>query len=279
MGAAITALRDSIDLLTRNPTLLAGAFVSTLIVLAGTVLSVVPLVGGLVFYLVVIPIALTGMVAMTDAGATGQASFCDFSSGITERSVSLMGAYTVLFVVQLVIALVTALGLFSVGPERFAFIMAFYGGSAALLDALGRTFVIVFLLGALAMMIVGTVWQFLDVAVVVGGEDARGSLVAACSLIADRPLSVLGYMLVRWMIIGTGFLFTAGVWVWLVLGTGSRPTILASMGVLLIAGVVPLLMVVSIAYHVAYYRRRMGLPVGLADTAVVSDGTSGMNSD
>lgn len=273
MGAAITALSDSIDLLRRNPVLLVGAVVTTFIVAAGMVFSIVPLVGGLVFQLVVLPIALAGMVSMTDAGATGRATFGDFSSGIGVHSVSLMGAYALMLLLQLGVVVFVVLAMFGIGAGALASVGAANGDPGSMFGALGGAMLLVLLLGFLAVLLVGLVRQFLDVTVVVGSEDASGALGAAFGLVVDNPVSVLGYSLLRVAVVGLGLLFPVGAGAWLVIaGLEANSAVAPLFGLVLIAIAVPVAVVVSFAYHVSYYRRLTGLPVGPTDPATKGHG-------
>lgn len=98
------------------------------------------------------------------------------------------------------------------------------------------------------MVLVGAVWQFLDVAVVIGGESSRSSLAAAYGFMTGTPVSVLGYMLIRWIILGPGLLIVAGVWTWWQLDS-TNGSLMWTLNLLVLIGVVvPLVVVVSFAY-------------------------------
>ena len=104
-----------------------------------------------------------------------------------------------------------------------------------------------------------------DVAVVIGGEDAAGALSEATSLVTGGPLSVLGYALLRFVVLGVAVaaplllaVAVAGV------GVAEDTTALLVPAVLLMLVAFPLGVALGFAYHVAYYRERRP---GVADPA------------
>lgn len=260
MGAAIDALGDSIGISTRNPNLvLGGAVAMVLLFGVGGVLSLIPLFGPLVTNVVVTPIALAGMVAMANAAAADSASLSDFTGGIGDHSVTLMGAFALLFVVQMGLGLLFLVAVFFVG---FGVVSAgaTSGEPGAMFGALGGTILLVFAVVGLVALAVVIVTQFLDVAVVVGGEDATGSFGESIALVTSGPLSVVGYSILRGLVglaaVGIPLIVGLGAVVWGADGGRTVP-IVAGLGVMVLA--LPAGFAFLYAYHVAYYRRRIGV--------------------
>ena len=242
MGAAIDAIGDAGAALRRDSNILLGAAGSGLILFVGLFVVPVPIPGGFVYGIVVVPVALVGLVAMCDAAIEGSTSLGEFTDGIERHGASAVVAYGVWTLLQfaVVIALVVVVvfagvGLFAAGgvgkrrvdgrrPRRRV------GG--------GRAAVLVFFLVA---FVLGVVQQFLDVAVVLGADGGTEAVKEAVAVDRDGPLSTLGYLLVRSVLTFLGVL----------------PVIVlaAALGVLAVV-LLPLAFAVSFAYHVAYYRRR-----------------------
>ena len=266
MGAAIDALGDSIGISTRNPNLVLGGVVAMILLFGvGGVLSLIPLVGPLVTNVVVAPVALAGMVAMANAAATDSSSFGDFTGGISDHSLTLMGAYALLFVIQMGIGILFVVAFFFLG---FGALAAGAGAGAgpgtgdpgAMFGALGGTMLVVFLVALLVALAVALVTQFLDVAVVVGDADATGSFGEAIDLVTSGPLSVLGYSLLRGIVgvvvVGVPLGVGVGAVVYGFDGAGTLPIVLGLVVMLL---AIPAGFAFLFAYHVAYYRRRTGV--------------------
>lgn len=259
MGAAIDALGDSIELSTRNPNLVLGGVVAMLLlVVVGGVLSFIPLLGPMVTNIVVTPIALAGMVAMANAAATGSSSFSDFTDGIGDHSTRLMGAFALLFAIWMGIGTVFFVAVLFLGTGVMAAVST-SGDPAASAGALGGTIILIFAVFALILLLVAMVTQFLDVAVVVGGEDATGSFGESIELVTSGPLSVVGYSILRGVLglIAIGIPFFGGLMavLWGLDNGGTLP-IVAGLGVMILA--LPVGFAFMYSYHVAYYRRRIG---------------------
>lgn len=260
MGAAIDALGDSIDISTRNPNIVLGGVVAMILLVGvGGVLSLIPLIGPLVTNVVVVPIALAGMVAMANAAATGSASFRDFTDGISDYSFTMMGAYALLFVVQLGLGFLLVIGFFFAGFSALT-AGAAAGDPGAAFGAMGGTVLLVFAIVMLVAAAIFLVTQFLDVAVVVGDADATGSFGEAIELVSSGPLSVVGYSILR----GVVGLVVGGVPTLLglgavVYGADGGWTIPMAVGLLVIVVALPVGFAFLYSYHVAYYRRRTGV--------------------
>lgn len=260
MGAAIDALGDGIDIAKRNPNLVLGSAMTMLLLFGvGGLLSFIPLVGPLVTNVVVAPVALAGLVAMANAGASGSASFGDFTDGVGDHSVSLMGAYALLFVIQMGIGFLLLIGIFVAGIGTMS--AAGAQDPTAMAGALGGTVLLVGLVVVLLYLVVALVTQFLDVAVVVGDADAAGSFSEAVDLVTSGPLSVLGYSLLRGVVALVAIGVPVGVGaVAIGFGVDAGQTAAIAAGVLLVVVAFPVGFAFLYAYHVAYYRRRTGVP-------------------
>lgn len=266
MGAAIDALGDSIGISTRNPNLVLGGVVAMILLFGvGGVLSLIPFVGPMVTNVVIAPIAFAGMVAMADAAATDSASVGDFTGGISDHSVTLMGAYALLFVIQMGIGILFLVAFFFVGFSAFAAGTGVGTGTGtgdlgAMLGAVGGTMLLVFALAMLVALAVALVTQFLDVAVVVGDADATGSFGEAIDLVTSGPLSVLGYSVLRGLlgVVVVGVPIAVGG-VAIVYGTDGGGTLPIALGLLVVVLAIPVGFAFLFAYHVAYYRRRTGV--------------------
>lgn len=276
MGAAISALPRAVGIVKRNPILLLGAVVFGLIALVGVAVSIIPLIGTIIFQVLILPVGLAGIVAMTDAGtAREDTSLGEFTGGISNYAGSMIGAYGLMFLIQaaavialvVVFVLVLGVGLFSTG-------MGTGSEPGAFLAGVGLLTGLVLLVVLLVLFVLALIQQFLDVAVVVGGEDATGALSEATSLITGGPLSVLGYSILRFVVLGVaigGPLVLAFV----IAGAGLEQNISAVLvpAVLLLLVAFPLGTAVGFAYHVAYYRERR------PQAAPSSSGTGNGNAD
>ena len=204
MGAAISALPRAVGIVKRNPILLLGAVVFGLIALVGVAVSIIPLIGTIILQVLILPVGLAGIVAMTDAGtAREDTSLGEFTGGISNYAGSMIGAYGLMFLIQaaagiallVVFVFVLGVGLFGAG-------MGTGSEPGAFLTSVGLLTGLVLLVVFLVFLVLGLIQQFLDVAVVVGGEDATGALSEATSLITGGPLRVLGYSILRFVVLG-----------------------------------------------------------------------------
>ncbi|PSP96522.1 hypothetical protein BRC84_01570 [Halobacteriales archaeon QS_1_68_44] len=229
MGAAISALPRAVGIVKRNPILIAGSVLFGFIALVGVAFSLIPLIGGIIFQVLILPVGLAGIVSMTDAGTDEGASLGDFTGGISDHAGSMIGAFGLMFLIQLatalalVVVLVFVIGFSIVGAAAESDPGAAFAGIGLLTG-------LVLLAVLLVVLVLQLVQQFLDVAVVVGGEDAAGALSEAASLVTGGPLSVA----------------------------------LLVPAVLLMLVAFPLGVALGFAYHVAYYRERRP---GAADPA------------
>ena len=293
MGAAIDAIGDAGAALRRNPNVLLGAVGSGLVLFVGLVVVLVPILGGFVYGVVVVPVALVGLVAMCDAAVEGSTSLGDFTDGIGRHGASAVVAYGVWTLLQF--AVVIALVMVAV----FAGVGLFAGGSmtsgeptAGALAGTSAAVALLFLVFFLVAFVLGVVQQFLDVAVVLGADGGVEAIKEAVAVVRDGPLSTLGYLFVRSVLTFLGALPTVVFAVAaaavggasVAAGVGdAAPGAVAAGGVLAAAlGVLavvlfPLAFAVSFAYHVAYYRRRRPETTGTSDAP--SSAPSGARPD
>lgn len=232
-----------------------------LLVGVGGLLSLIPLLGPMVVNIVVTPIALAGMVAMANAAADDSASFGDFTGGISDHSITLMGAYALLFVVQMGVGIVFVVAMVFVGFGVLS-AGAASGDPGATFGALGGTILLVMAVVALVALAVFVFTQFLDVAVVVGDADATGSFSESIDLVTSGPLSVVGYSLLRGVValVGVGLPFAVGAVV-ILWGIEGGRTLVSLLGLAVVVLAAPFGFAFMYCYHVAYYRRRTGVAI------------------
>ena len=259
MGAAISALPRAVGIVKRNPILIAGSVLFGFIALVGVAFSLIPLIGGIIFQVLILPVGLAGIVAMADAGTDeGDSSLGDFTGGISDHAGSMIGAYGLMFLIQLAVALALVVVLvFVIGFSIVGAGAATESDPGAAFAGIGLLTGLVLLAILLVVLVLQLVQQFLDVAVVVGGEDAAGALSEAASLVTGGPLSVLGYALLRFVVLGVAVaaplllaVAVAGV------GVAEDTAALLVPAVLLMLVAFPLGVALGFAYHVAYYRER-----------------------
>ena len=281
MGAAIDAIGDAGAALRRNPNVLLGAVGSGLVLFVGLVVVLVPILGGFVYGIVVVPAALVGLVAMCDAAVEGSTSLGDFTDGIERHGASAVVAYGVWTLLQfavvialVVVAVLAGVGLFAAGG------VASGEPTPGALAGTSATVALLFLVFFLVAFVLGVVQQFLDVAVVLGADGGVDAVKEAVAVVRDGPLSTLGYLLVRSVLTFLGALPTVvfavaavavgGASVAAGVGDAAPGTVAAggvlaaALGVLAVV-LLPLAFAVSFAYHVAYYRRRRPETTGTGD--------------
>ncbi|PSQ40529.1 hypothetical protein BRD07_07120 [Halobacteriales archaeon QS_9_68_42] len=264
MGAAISALPRAVGIVKRNPILIAGSVLFGFIALVGVAFSLIPLIGGIIFQVLILPVGLAGIVSMTDAGTDEGASLGDFTGGISDHAGSMIGAFGLMFLIQLAVALALVVVLvFVIGFSIVG--AAAESDPGAAFAGIGLLTGLVLLAVLLVVLVLQLVQQFLDVAVIVGGEDAAGALSEAASLVTGGPLSVLGYAFLRFVVLGVAvaapLLLAAAV---AGVGVAENTTALLVPAVLLMLVAFPLGVALGFAYHVAYYRERRP---GAADPA------------
>ena len=161
----------------------------------GGLLSLLPLVGPVLSSVVVAPALAATLLGMAVAARGGQASIDDARAALSSCYLHLAGAYLIVQVAVLVFAVVTVASTFVLGVGVLSLADPGTNPSAAT----GWTIALLLLFLALAVVALGSllVIQFLDVAVVVGGESTTAAFAASWALCRDESLSVLGYTVLR----------------------------------------------------------------------------------
>jgi len=259
MGPAIESLRPALGVTRRNPALLAAAFVSLVVSgLTSLVVGLVPVVGDVVNTVLVAPAFAALLIGMALAGlASEAASFADGVESVKANYRSLVGAYALLLVGVVAVAVAWAVEVAVVlvlgtAGDRSAMLAA---GDPAAIASNGAVLWLTFL--ALGLALVGGIAvQFFDVAIVVGGASAVASFGASWRLLRERPASVLGYSALRMApvvlaVVVVGVAYAAGT----AYAGGS-----AGAGLAVVVGAVvgPPVYAFITAYHVVYYDARVG---------------------
>lgn len=272
MGATITALSDSRIALQRHLTLVVYTTlvaVATMIVafLLTAVGLVIPILPQFVVSILVVPVGLTAIVGMVYAGVNGESPVDGATRALEEYGLSLIGAHAIYqfavfglsLVLTVLVAFTVGLGTLSAGaggtgdPSAAAGSL-FAGGASVFLLALA-------VLAGLVMVVAAFIVQFLDVAVVLSGSGAVEAYRTVVQFVIDAPLSVLGYTVMRGLVVVLGVgaplvvvggaLTTAGV--------GDLATV-AVLGLLALL-VLPFVAAFLAVYHDAYYQRRRRAPI------------------
>lgn len=270
MGAAIDAIEPGLAVVRDNGTFVALATVLGAVVgLLSLALYIVPLVGPFVSGIVLVPALLATVHGMAFAGhVAGDASPRAGLQSLKSNFLSLAAAYLLRNVLGAVVLLGIVIGAAVVGTFVLGFGMsaASAANPGAVASPLATTGVgglaLAFVVGVLlvsfwVLFVLG--FQFLDVAVVVGGESATDALRASWAVFREDPLSVVGYTLLRAAVVGGGIAVCGAVYrVGLFAGVDAAVALLTA--ALLLAG--PFAWAFYSAYHVAYYDARMGNRLG-----------------
>lgn len=264
MGYAIESLGDGVRNVLGNPTIVALTFglvvvlapLAAVIGVLALVLSFVPVVGQalgqLLFAVTVKPLLLGGVLGMVGSGFAGSVGLGDLLEGITENFPSLAGGFALFELVRYAVGLVLGI---------VAFVLVFAGslGSAAV-DSSGTATAgvgaLVLVLAALAVAVVVAlyvVFQFVDVAIVLGEEGAVSGLVESYRLFRSAPLSVLGYSVLR-VLLAVAIVLPGYVLAFLGAEYGE---LLTYAGVALLVLLTPVALAASLSYHAAYYGHRI----------------------
>jgi len=266
MGAAIDAAGDVATPIRKRPVVLVGATISGLLLLVGLALSFVPLFGQFIHSLVIAPVALAGLVAMIDAAFADEVGLGDLFDGMRAHGLSVIGGHLIIFGLSIVVALAVVVAAVVLGIGVMAALPsppdAAGGGGIEGVGVVTLFTVVVLLLVALVVgVVVYLLRAFIDVAVVIGGADATESVTESWRVIREGPVSVVGYLLMRGVLtlvaalptvlfVGLAVGFDTGA----VAGGQLRTASLVFAVLAVVTLVVPF--VVSVSYHVAYYRRR-----------------------
>ncbi|MFB6175687.1 MAG: hypothetical protein ABEI99_00825 [Halobaculum sp.] len=282
MGHVTDALSDTVSASESAPKLLLAVFLSFVLgglaALVFLVISIVPLVGQLVgtfgIQAIVLPLVLAGLLTMADSALDGGTKLGDYVTGLKENASPIIGAYAIRFCIRIALTVVVALLLVAltlVGGGVLGALTESLGssggtGASALLALLAGAGSVGLLLLPLVVfspyLIAGYFFQFVDVAVVVGDEDATDAFRKSIELVREDPLSSLGYYAVRLVLVFVSFTlpWMVGNRLGLLVSSGIGTSLLFSLaggaiGFLVFA---PLGTAVVVTYHAAYFRRRTG---------------------
>lgn len=264
MGIAITALSDAYSLVRHNPIILGIGWLAALLLgIANVVLGFIPLLGR-VISLFLWPAFLAGMLALVYSGRDGDASVDDFLDGIGDHYLPLLGSTFLLGIVVFVVAF---------GGLLFSFFLVPIGGPGRGLgepSAMLATMLVPLLAIGLTVFVLGTLFQFFDVAIVADDESVVSAFGRSLDVFRSAPASVLGYTVLR-AVLGSLFFIAPLVAIATVassllslatVGGGSSGDIMGAGGIAVVALVavyffllVPLGYVVTMTYHVAFYNR------------------------
>lgn len=260
MGYALDALPMGVKNVQRNPILVAISIavgVATLpVLLVAAALIIIPLVGP-VFTRIVIagaikPLLIGGIVGVAGAGFATSVGFGDYLDTVKENFVSLAGTFLLYEVGVFVFSIVlVAVMLFTGLLGSFAGAAA--GESALASTGMGLGIVATYLLGLLAIVTYAVVFQFLDVAVVLGDHGATAAFGKSWQLVREAPLSVLGYTVLRGLL-GT-FILLPGYVITIVGVQTSDVVMWVGLGITLL--LYPVAFAVLMSYHAAYYGLRI----------------------
>lgn len=266
MGAAIDAAGDVATPIRKRPVVLVGATVTGLLLLVGLVFSLVPLIGQFIHRLVIAPVALAGLVAMIDAAFADEVALGDLFDGMRTHGPSVIGGHLIIFGISIVVALVVVVAAFAFGVGVMAAFpsspdAAGGGGVEGLGVITLLTVLVLFLVALVVVTVVYLLRAFIDVAVVIGGADATESVTESWRIIRDGPVSVVGYLLMRGVLTLVAALPTVlfvGLAVGFDTGAVAGGQLRTASPVFAVLAVVALVVpfVVSVSYHVAYYRQR-----------------------
>lgn len=285
MGAAISAFQSSIrDPIDHPLYLLVGAGFALLANAIGFVLGLIPLVGQFVHVVVVVSLLNTGLIGMAYAiSKLGDTSVDAFFKAVRANylTVALTYVITVVVSVALVFALTILLtfvvGIGGAGVGALAGSGPGAGAGASGVAALGAATVVAMLLFLLVTLLPVMAFQFVGPAAVVDDCSVGDAIRKSVGLLAAKPLSVLGYTLLRWGILVVPILLVlvlvsvvAGASVLTAAGpaagaeAGSGLGAASALGIVALGGIAlaglwfllyyPFFM----SYHVVYYRRATG---------------------
>lgn len=282
MGIALTALSDAYTLIRHNPVILAVGWIAAILfgivnAATGFVLGLIPLVGPLVsqFVSVVLwAVFLAGLLALIYAGRDGEASLSHFLEGIRDHSLSLLGAFLAigtLFFVLVVGGTIATVFVMPTGGAAVGTAPGGVGGAAGPAPGLAAGAALLPLLAlGLGLLVLGVLFQFADVAIVVGETSALGSFGASFEVFRRSPLSALGYTVLR-AVLGAFFFFVPVIVFLTTIGgitsaaldpAGGGGDLLGALGIaslvfalVWLVVIVPLGQAVLYTYHVAFFNR------------------------
>lgn len=267
MGPAIDAYRAGASITRRNPAyVLLGSVAFATTVPPLLLVTVFPVVGTMVgsffLWVVVAPLVSAFVLGMAHASLVGSGGTLDAGvRSLREHFPSLAGAFGVIYAVQLVVGFVFVFGsvlLFLFNAEVLATVDAAGRRPDAALGSVlagALLFVLFALVLSLVVLFFALFLQFVDAAVVVGGESTTSAFGAAWRLFRTDPVSVVGYSVLRVLVaLGAGAVVVGLYWLGTLAGSDRIAIGLGALGALV---AVPVAGAVTCAAHAAYYHRRV----------------------
>lgn len=254
MGYAIESFRRSWGTVTDHPTLIVGiGGVALLGSLVSSILSLIPMIGPLLSWVVVTPVLLAAMLSMAAGAVDGTPTYGDLKAGAVDHWTSLAGAYAVVVGISIVlgfvaVALVAAALLASGGSPS--------GVEDGTVPSIGPELAVAFGSIGLVSVLVLLVVQFVDVSVVVGGAGPLEAFGVSWRMVRSEPVSVFGYSLLRGLVL---FVPIALVWAlsFVVVEAVLGQVLWAAMGLATLGSVVvgPVVAAFGAVFHVTYFDR------------------------
>lgn len=261
MGATIAALQDALDTVVSNPLLFAFTLGAGIVgAVVGAIAAIIPIIGQLLTA-PVFSVVTAGLIGMVALGAVGNRPVAvdDYVTTVTDRGVSVAIAAFLEQLVYLAIGVVFAIVFVVV--VGFGTVAAGIGSpspteATAIAGSLGvLSIAAIFVLFAV-LVILGTVFQFLTPAIVIDDESGLSAFRAAVGVVADNPVSVTGYTLLRWfLLLAAGLIAVAAATIFVEIST-----VLFVFGGLLAAVIFLFSSTFFYAYHSHYYLRLSDRP-------------------
>lgn len=256
-AGVVGSLSAAVGRLRRQPIIVAGAFVVTLLSsLVALVGLVNPVVGNVtsILWTLVWPFLIAGFLGMVTEARSGETHLATLLSAGRSHYLSMLGA-TLFFT-----AIAIGVGILSVVLTALVLLVAVAGTAGGLFDGgVSLLLVAVALLFVLPYALVYLCFQFYDVGIVDGGERAISSFAHSFALVREHVLAVVGYTIVFALVQAIGYgpgyavLFLGGLELtdtgeWVI---ASEPLVAA--GSLLLVGLGSLAMALAFTYHVTFY--------------------------
>lgn len=254
MGYAIESFRRSWGTVTDHPTLIVGIGGAALLgSLVSSLVSLIPMIGPLLSWVVVTPVLLAAMLSMAAGALDGTPTYGDLRAGVADHWTSLVGAYAAVVGISIALgfAAITLLGaaLLASGDSP----SSVEGGAV---PSIGPELAVAFGAIGLVVAFVLLVVQFVDVSIVVGGAGPLEAFGVSWRVVRSEPVSVLGYSLLRGLVM---FVPIALVWAlsFAVVEAVLGQLLLAAMGLAALGSVVvgPVVAAFGAVFHVTYFDR------------------------
>jgi len=276
MGASLNALRDTSRTIIDHPGLFISGLCSVLILILGTGLSVLPLGSRTLYAVIVLPVAFVGFVTVANGVRTNTnpGIIRGFAAGVRTYGGSLIIAYLLIYLIQFCFTFVFIFGMTQIGiptGRLFRAPMALLGSSPySTVEA--ALIIIALLSGFLILFLLTLIQQFLDVAVVIGSYSGPNALRKAGELIRTAPGSIIGYIITRGSILLLGIMPSVFIF-----GSTIPDSITAAAVVFWFLPFIAF--VISMIFHVCYYRHREGLDSSQPIEKPTSTGSSQLSND